>query len=341
MKTRSFFNHLFWAACTASLMLTTGCKEEKEILRQQVVTTSTLHDVRLADGIPLTIGLSTRYVVEDMEAFRIQFRTTGNYDSLILLPKQLELANSISIQFLNVDSVFTTQREDFIEELKTHLTANLSENGIEINDIIISNIEFPSSYTQAKELLALQEQELTRIRQQSILDLENAEANKQKAIAQGVVNVEQAKIDAELEKINAETEKSRRASALARAETNRQVAEKQAQTEKKRQILMAQAEAERQELYAQKEIEKKKKLKDLEVQKQRELDQLAYEKVKKNDELQYQNEIKMAELCTKHPEYATYLVNRELANNVQIAVLPTDFEGNVFSGLLNNQVSAK
>ncbi|MCT4625328.1 MAG: hypothetical protein N4A46_17015 [Schleiferiaceae bacterium] len=104
---------------------------------------------------------------------------------------------------------------------------------------------------------------------------------------------------------------------------------------------MAEAEAERQKLYAQKELEKKKDLKDLEIQRQKELDQLAYEKVKMNEELKYENDIKMAKLCSEHPNYATYLVNQELAKNVQIAVLPSEFEGNVFSGLLNNQVSGK
>ena len=322
------------------LILSTSC-ENKVAVRQQVITKSSLSNVRLSDGIPLKIDLSTRWVIQDMDDFKIQFKTTGNYDSLILLPKQLELANSVSIKFLHVDSVFTTQRQAFIAELKSYLTSNLSENGIQVNDVIISNIEFPASYTNAKELLALQEQELTRIRQQSVLDLENAEASKQRAIAQGIANVEQAKIDAELEKINAETEKTRRASMLAKAETQKQVNEKNAESEKRRQILMAQAEAERQDLYAQKDLDKKRKLKDLELQKLKELDQLAFAKIKKNDELKYANDVQMAELCAKYPTYAQYLVNQELAKNVQIAVLPSEFEGNVFSGLLNNQASAK
>jgi regulator of protease activity HflC (stomatin/prohibitin superfamily) len=322
------------------LFFSTSCDKAPSV-QQQVITKSSLANVRLSDGIPLKIDLSTRWVIEDMEDFKIQFKTTGNYDSLILLPKQLELANSVSIQFLSVDSVFTTQRHAFIAELKTYLTTNLSENGIKINDVIISNIEFPQSFTQAKELLALQEQELERIKKQSVLDSVNNIAHRQRAIAQGEVNIEQAKIDAELEKINAETEKTRRASMLAKAETQKQVNEKNAESEKRRQILMAQADAERQELYAQKEVDKQRKLKDLEIQRLKELDQLAFEKIKKNDELQYANDVQMAELCSKHPAYAQYLVNQELAKNVQIAVLPSEFEGNVFSGLLNKQVSAK
>ncbi|MCT4625327.1 MAG: SPFH domain-containing protein [Schleiferiaceae bacterium] len=213
MKKFNLFKKLTLAGLF-SLTLLTSC-EKKEVLRQQVITKSVLTDVRLADGIPLKISLSTRWVVEDMEDFTIQFTNTSKYDSLILLPKQFELANAVSINYPSVDSVFTIQRQAFIAELKTHLIANLSDNGISVNDIIVSNIEFPANYTQAKELLAMQEQELVRIQQQSIIDSVNAIANKQRALAQGDVNIEQAKINAELEKINAETEKSRRASALA------------------------------------------------------------------------------------------------------------------------------
>ena len=186
----------------------------------------------------------------------------------------------------------------------------------------------------------MQEQELKRIQNQSVIDLENAKAAKEQAIAQGVVNVEQAKLNAELEKINAETEKSRRASMLARAETDKQVTEKNAEGEARRQVLMAKAEAEKQELYAQKDLDKKIKLKDLEIQRQRELDALAYEKDKLNEKKNYENEIRMADLCTKNPIYASYLINKELASKVQIAVLPSGQEATVFKGLLNNSMSS-
>ena len=323
------------------LILLTSCSEEKEPIRQQMVTQSTLNNVRLADGIPLRIDLSTRWVIENQELFFGQFRTAGEYDSLILIPRQKELANHVSIQYHYVDSVFTSQRKDFIYQLKEYLVIQLNEEGIKVNDVIISNIEFPVSYTSAKEQLALQDQELKRIKKQSIIDQENAEANRQQAIAQGVVNVEQAKLNAELEKINAETEKSRRASMLARAETEKQVAEKQAHAEARRQVLLAEAEAQKQELYAQKELVKKTKLKDLEIQRQKELDLLAVEKEKLNEKQKFENDMRMAELCAKNPAYANYLINKELASKVQIAVLPSGQEATVFSGLLNTQMSNK
>lgn len=324
----------------AALLAASGCNK-KEIIRKQVVTKTTLTNVRLADGIPLDITLATRWVIKDKQKFYGQFGDAAAFDTLILQPKQLELANSVSIQYAHVDSVFTTQRKNYIDHLKTYLLENVKESDIEMVDVIISNIQFPEKYTAAKELLALQEQELMRIRKQSVINLENAQAAKEQAIAQGEVNVEQAKLNAELEKINAKTESSRRASMLARAETQKQVAQREAEAEKTRQILMAEADARRQGLYAQEEVDKRKKLNALEVKKQEELNALMLLKEENNNKVAYANNLKMAELCKSYPNYANFLVNQELAKKVQIAVLPNDMNSGIFSGLLNANLTAK
>lgn len=309
--------------------------------KEQVVTQSFLHNIRLADGMPLNLSISTRWEIEDTRKFYEIFESKGKYDSLVLMPRQKELANNVSNLYKNVDSVFTSQRHIYIKDLKAYITKNLGEENVKIEDVIIAHIEFPSAYVQTKERLALQEQELKRIRKQSVIDLENAEANRKNAIAQGSVNVEQAKLNAELEKINAVTEGSRRQSMLARAETEKQVAEKRAESEARRQVLLAQADAEKQKLYADADIDKKNKLKDLEVKKLKELNLVSLENEKEKDLMMFDQKVKMAGLFNNNPNYASYLINKQLAESVEIAVLPTGTDANIFSGLLNNSMGTK
>ena len=339
METKTKFITLL--SLTFFLTLTSCQKKQtqQEPVRQQMVSQSVLNGVRLADGMPLSIKLSTRWEIADSKHFEKQFGSTGRFDTLVLTPKQLELANQVSNRFEHVDSVFTTQRQAFILQLKQHLLNKLGEEGVEVNDVIVSKIEFPASYTNVKERLALQEQELKSIRKQSVIDLENAEAQKKKAIAQGVVNVEQAQIDARLEKIQAEMEQSRRASMLAKAETDKQVAERRAQAEARRQVLLAEADARQRELYADVEVERSRKLNNVEVKKQEELAQVELKKEEQNNELAYQHNIKMASLCEQRPAYASYLINKQMAEKVQIAVLPNDKNATVFSGLLNQEMT--
>lgn len=345
--TLSFKNNKLLKGCILSFAFIAliACNKTQEVktdlVQKQVVSKSTLYNVRLADGIPLTIQLSTRWLIEDKNSFDEQFVTTRTYDSLILTPRQQELANNVSNQYDNVDSVFAGMRHVFLTDLKDYLLTNLGEEGIHIDDVIISDIVFPITYTQGKERLALQDQELKRIRKQSTIDLENAEARKQQAIAQGAVDREQARLNSEIEKINADTEGTRRKSMLAKAETEKQVAEKRAEADARRQVLMAEADAEKQKLYAGAEVERQTKLKDLEVQKQTELNMVAITKEKQREQLLFDQQVKMADLCGKNPAYATYLINKELAENVQIAVLPSGQDASVFQGLLNNGLTSK
>ncbi len=316
----------------------TSCKDKVKAapVRKQIVSKSVLEGVRLADGMPLTISVSTRWEIEDSKLFEKQFGSTGRYDTLVLTPKQMELASQVSNNYDYVDSVFTSQRQAFIRNLKNHLTKNLSERGVEVNDVIISKIEFPTSYTQVKERLALQDQELKSIKKQSVIDLENAQAQKQQAIAQGEVNVEQAQLDARLAKIQAQMEESRRASMLASAETEKQVAAKRAEADARRQVLMAEADAKQRELFAEVEAERNKKLNNVEVEKQNALAEVELEKEKKNEEIAFNANVKLAGLFEENDTYASYLINKELASKVQIAVVPAGQDASVFSGLINS-----
>lgn len=302
---------------SATFALSSCSKKEKKApvkMSKDFVHSTTLNKVRLGDGIPLAIKLSVRWKIEDYGQFSSQFFSANDYDSLILAPRELELANNVSNTYNNVDTLFNTQRQEFINELKTYLKGNLGEEGVSIKEVIISDITFPANYLASKERLALQEQELKTIRKQSTIDLEKAESNKLQAQADGLVAMKQAEVDANVQKIKAETEKSIRLSRLAKAETEKQVAK-----------MKAEADATRKKLLAKATLEEKTDLKDLEIKRQEEIAQLEFNK-----------DMKMAQLCTDNPAYATYMVNKELASKVQIAVLPNNQDASVFNNLLGS-----
>lgn len=308
--------------CLISILF--SCNNSNDKIRTQVLSQTILKNVRLADGIPLHIQISTRWEIEDQSLFKTQFGNSSKYDSLVLFPRELELANNVSNLYNNVDSVFTSQRHAFINNLKTYLTKNLGEKGIKINEVIVADVVFPNSYTNAKEKLAMQDQELKRIRKQSLIDIQAAQARKEQTTAQGEVDMEKALTTAKVEKINAKTEESRRKSMLARAETEKQVAEKKAESDARRQVLMAKA-----------DLEKMNDLKNLEVQKKKDFNKVAIENQNEIKKAAFDNDIRMAKLCNDNPIYAKYMINKELASKVKIAVVPSGENGNVFSGLLD------
>ncbi len=293
-----------------------------EIARERVHQT-TLSNVPLADGVPLDLTITVRWRIDDVQAFLRQFSDPETYTTQVLQPKAQELARQVANTYKDVDEVFTGKRDMFIQALKRTWLDGLGEPGVLVQDVNVQDVQFPKKYTDAMEVVAMKERELAQIRQESVADLERSKAAEKKAAAEGQVQIIRARTTGQVAEIEAEAEAKKRDSALARAETEAQVKERDAQAEVKRSRLVAEAEADRMKSLAQVELEKAEGLKDLEVAQQREIDALdaAREQVR-------------AELCATNPAYATFLVNKELASRVQIAVLPVGTDTSVLGELL-------
>lgn len=303
-------------------LLSCGKSVPKEAQADQIFQ-STYAQVRLGDGVPINLNVSLRWKINDPALFYSQFTSADTFNKAILYPRTQEVIKNISNDFASVDSVFSEQRAEYIATVKSTIIETVGEQGITMKEVILSEITFPTSYTKAMEQVGLQRQELERIRQQNIVDIEKADASKKKAAADGEVAIAQATAEGELQKIQAKTEESRRKIELAKAETA-------AQKDKK----MAGAEAERVRLLANAERDKLRNIKAVEAQHKRDLMQVDVDKQAKMDKVDLAKQVDFAQLCTNNPTYASFLVNKELASHVEIAVLPQGGDGNVLGNFL-------
>lgn len=322
------------ATCCAGVVLTAvlfvglpsgGSKRavsKPDLVIDQVLQTMQA-DVRLGDGVPLSLALSVRWRIEKPVVFVRQFTSPERYGELVLKPKTREVALRIANGFPSVAAVFSHDRESFAAELRNALRAGLSEPGIVIKEVTVSDILFPQTFTRALEQTALKEREIEAIREKNALDVESARAAERTAEAAGQVQLKQAEMEGKLAEIQAKTENKRRESLLAKAETDAQIDERKAKTEAARKKLLAVAEADKMREFAKARLEEQKGLREQDVQKQRELDMLAIEKDKT-----------IAQLCATSPSYASFLISRELASKVQIAVLPAGADTNFLTGLM-------
>lgn len=323
------FTCLLFSSCSND-PITDQVPVKTRIASKDIVNQHLLQEVRLGDGVPIDLDISIRWKIDDLDFFNQQFSTADSFNTMILQPRALELSRSVSYTYQSVDSIFSSQRQHYSDDLKKVLLEKLGEEGVDIKEIIIARIGFPKTYTSAMEQVGLQRQELERIRQQNIVELEKAEANKRKAAADGQVAIAQAESEGKLQQIKAKTEESRRASELAKAETKSQVAR-----------MKAKDDAERKRLLAKADLEQKTDLKNMEIQRQRDMEQIQIDKQSQLDKIAFQNQLELAKLCTENPVYASFLVNKELASKVEIAVLPTGTDPNVFGNILNNTMQTK
>ncbi len=304
-----------------------SCKNPSPVAGKDMVYQANLTGIRLGDGVPLDLGVYLRWKIEKPAVFFSQFPTTDTFSRMVLYPRAMELSSTVANRFPSVDSVFAPHRERFLQEIKQELLGNLGENGISVKEVTISNVRFPESYTSAMEKVGMQRQLLEGIRQQNVLDLEQATASRKKADADGQVAIAEAEAEGKVARIEAKTEENRRLSELARAETAAQKLRK-----------MAQAQADSLRLLNKADIEKLADLKDIELQKRRQLDDLEIEKSRKQKRADLDDNIELATVVQNNPNFASFLINKELASKVGIAVLPTGPDPNVFSGLLQQKM---
>ncbi len=323
MRARNF---LFLTACI-TFFLISSCKQNSQQFNKDAIYSVRLPDIRLGDGVPLALDLYLRWTVDQPKVFYSQFPTTDTFNSMVLFPRAMEMGSQVANDFESVDSVFSTQREAFLATVKQALEESLGEEGMSMKEVIVSNIIFPHSYTEAMEKVGLQRQLLEAIQQEKRIAIERASAEKEKAEANSKVEIARAEANGRVAQINARTEESTRKSELAKAETAAQITRKQAQ-----------AEADRNRLLAKAELEKKTDLKNLDLTRQQEMDDLEIVKAKKVRRAELEDQIEFATVVQENPNFANFLINRELASKVGIAVVPTGSDPNVFSGLLNQGV---
>lgn len=312
------------------LLINTGCRQKtvEEVEENfDKVHNNMISGVRLGDGVPLNLSINVRWKIENVKIFEKQFQSVDNFNELILKPRMKELISNVSYEFESVDSVFSNQRQDYIDEVKDKLLNRLGEESVNIKEVILVDILFPKTYTDAMEKKGLQQQELERIRIQNVMDLEKSNANRKRAEADGKVAIAQAEAQGRLEKIQAKTEESRRSIELARAETAKQVSKKRSEAEAERKRIMAKADLAQQE-----------DIKNLEVQKVRDLARAELDHKKQLVALEFDEQMKMANLCKENPTYASFIVNRELAAKVDIAILPTGSDPTVFTDVINHRM---
>jgi hypothetical protein len=267
--------------------------------------------------VPLKLSLAIRWRIEDGDAFSRQFPDPPKYASLILDPKSREAASHVANTYASVACVFRPEREKFTHEVKEALRQKLAEQGIAIKEVVLADILFPKNFTDALESSLEQEFEPSRRTPSSW----RGRRQQSKATAEGRDREGQG--SGRVAEINAT---GKTPSAVA-TETEAQVFVRRSKSEVERQRLLAAQEAERQRKLIEIELEKVARLKDLEVKKQKELDDLAVARDRET-----------AKVYAANPAYASFLVNKELASKVQIAVLPLGTDSGVLGNIIQGAI---
>jgi regulator of protease activity HflC (stomatin/prohibitin superfamily) len=89
---------------------------------------------------------------------RLEIERGRSYEEKVIRPAMRSVAREVIAKYLP-EEFNTTKREQIQLEIKNQLAAKLAENYIQLNDVLIRNIQLPTTLEQAIERKLQQEQE--------------------------------------------------------------------------------------------------------------------------------------------------------------------------------------
>jgi len=107
----------------------------------------------------------------------------SRYESKVIQPAMRSVAREVIAQYLP-EEFNTTKREEIQLEIETRLEEKLSNNYIQLNDVLIRNIELPLTLQQAIERKLQQEQE--SLEYEFRIEKASKEAERKKIEAEGI-----------------------------------------------------------------------------------------------------------------------------------------------------------
>ena len=113
----------------------------------------------------------------------LEIERGSRYESKVIQPAMRAVAREVIAQYLP-EEFNTTKREEIQLEIETRLEEKLSNNYIQLNDVLIRNIELPLTLEQAIERKLQQEQE--SLEYEFRIEKARKEADRQRIEAEGI-----------------------------------------------------------------------------------------------------------------------------------------------------------
>ena len=125
------------------LSLLAACQQQpKSDGEKERLASYQFKQVRLADGVPLDLSVNLRWRVEDGGAFYRQQLHPDSFQRHVMFPRCEESLRTMAHHYPSVDSIFLTQRDRFLEDVKRNLTGALGADGIAVQEVIVSELHY-------------------------------------------------------------------------------------------------------------------------------------------------------------------------------------------------------
>lgn len=158
-----------------------GVKDEGAVRGDDAITTLS------SDGLSLKLDVSVWFKLSENDAPNL-IRTIGtDYVEKIVRPATRTALRDVSVMF-NATDIYSTKRDDFINEITKNLEKSFEGKGILLEKVLLRNVELPEKVKEAiNEKIAAEQRAQQMV---YVLQKEKQEAERKKVEASGIAEAQ-------------------------------------------------------------------------------------------------------------------------------------------------------
>jgi regulator of protease activity HflC (stomatin/prohibitin superfamily) len=286
--------------------------------------------VQSREGLNIGLAVTVRYRLDPNKLASVQAHMPQPVDKELVPPVVASAWRELAPAY-TVQEIFSTRREEVRAKASEVITRKLGEDGIFVEEVMLSDIQLPAEYAKGLEGLLLKEQEDDQLGVVTDIQQKQVRIAELQAEADAVQKVKEAEGEAQSRVVEAKGEADAMQYTLPLKEKQIEQSKLEAEAHKETTIQNAEAEAEAKVIDSKAELQRRNLMADAEASRVRLMAAANAERMTSE-----------AALLNKSPLLINKIVAERLSDKIQVLMVPSDgkffFANDVFKSMAASPV---
>ncbi len=284
--------------------------------------------VQSKEGLNIGLGITVRYRLDPNKLASVQAHLPQPADKELVPPVVASAWRDLAPEY-TVREIFSSKREEVRSRAAGMITKKLAEDGIVVEEVMLSDIQLPPEYAQGLEGLLLKEQQDDQMAVDTDIQQKQVKIAELQTEAEEAQKVKEAEGDAQSKVVEAKGEADAMQYTLPLKEKQIEQSKLEAEARKEATIENADADAQAKVIDSKAELERRNLLADAEAN-----------RIKVVAAADAERMASEATLLNKSPLLIDKIVAEKLSDKIQLVMVPSDgkffFANDVFKGMGTN-----
>jgi regulator of protease activity HflC (stomatin/prohibitin superfamily) len=286
--------------------------------------------VQSLEGLNIGLEITVRYRLDPNKLSTVQARLPQPADKELVPPVVASAWRELTPKY-SVKEIFATRREEVRAKAASIITSKLANDGIVVEEVMLSDIQLPDEYARGLEGLLLKEQQDDQMGVDTDIQQKQVRIAELQAEAEAVQKVKAAEGEAQSKVIEAKGESDAMQYTLPLKEKQIEQSKLEAQARKEATVETAEADAQAKVIDSKAELERRNLFAEAEAN-----------RIKLVAAADAQRMTQEAELLNRSPLLINKIVAERLSDKIQVLMVPSDgkffFANDVFKSAASNPI---